>query len=245
MRRLAFYAATLTVLGTLTMASAVDGQPAILILERNVLGSLTAEVLGKATKLETVGEKAITGSGVEAVVKGCVELEMSSLDTNLCKEGVIVFTGVKQGKVGCRSETLAATKDSLETVLAKFDAHLDAEKSTAGVLQPLLVLKLLGTDGDETLIINCGLVKEQVKGRVGCLLVPGLTNISIFGAIEIICQIEHPGKQRTGTCEQTVFSCGELATDRLLVKFGTEFWESAALEISLRGGFNKDVFIED
>ncbi len=77
---------------------------------------------------------------------------------------------MKQGKVACRSESAAGTKDAIETVLVVTDLHLAAEKGGAANRAALMLFKVLGqVSGEEELTINCGGVKDKVKGVIGGL----------------------------------------------------------------------------
>jgi hypothetical protein len=225
-----------------TIAGAESGQPAILLLSGKV-AELEGMLKGTGSKFEALSKKALTSTGVTALVKGCLELESKPTDTDLCDEEPITLTGVKFGEITCRSENLKNEKDPIEEVLAKIDEHLDAEKSKEGVLQPLFVSEIRGVDGDEVVEINCGGVKLSFKGRIGCLLLPGLTNIAAGSKVETVCKVKE-GDQTTGTCEQTKALCEELNRDPLLAQFGAGF-EDAGIEIRLEGSFNKDIFIDD
>ncbi len=231
------------------VASAEDGQPAILILEGNVselefLGEGTGSTLSvlKNTNL-------VEGKAVHAHLKGCLTLGGSSLDTNLCHEGTLEFTGVKSGANKCHSENAKGEGDPAEVVLAIFDAHLAAELSTEKVLEPLLVVKPLGIDGND-LKINCTLI-VTVLGRIGCLLLPGLSPEEVT-KVEILCKTdlttEKPnGDQLTGECTQTETLCKELKEDPFAATFGKkgEVEEMAAMLVHVKGTFNKMVLIDD
>ncbi len=235
------------------VASAEDGQPAVLILEGNVSElEYLAEEVGTSPSTLSVLNRAmlITGTGVHAHLKGCLSLGGSSLDTNLCHEGTLDFTGVKSGTSGCRSENAKAEKDPAETVLVIFDAHLAAELSTGKVLEPLLVVKPLGVDGQD-LKINCGGVIATVLGRIGCLMLPGLSPEEVT-KVEILCKTDETekkpnGDQLTGECVTTETLCKELKEDPFAVTFGKkgEVEEMAAMLVHILGEFNKMVLIDD
>jgi hypothetical protein len=238
---LPLFAALAMLMAGVAASAATAETPAILLLSGKV-SELKTELKGGTWKIETVGLKSIAGSGATATITECEELDGKALDTNLCAD-LLTLTGAKKEKVACRSETLAGVKDPIETILVKVDLHLDSEKSTTGVLQPLLVFKFHGVDGDEEVIVNCGGIKYKIKGKVGCLLLPGLTQIASGGKIEVVC-IQEKGKQITGTCVETKLLCEELANDPFLADLGAGF-ETAGLDLRVEGSFNKDVFIDD
>jgi hypothetical protein len=224
------------------VASAEDGQPAILILSESVTG-LTASGTGAGSTLETLGKLTITSRAVTATVKGCKALEAKATDTNEC-EGLLTFTETESKGLSCRSETAAKVKDAVGTLLVKLGLKLAAEDAKeSGVLEPLLIAKLLGADGNNELTLNCGTVKEAVKGSVGCLLLKGLENIPTTAKIEIVCE-QKGGDQTTGTCLVSKAFCEALAKDPLLGNLNGTF-EDSAQQFKVTGSFNKDVFIDD
>jgi hypothetical protein len=173
-----------------------------------------------------------------------VVLEAKEKDSNLCHAGLLTFSKVKQGAVACRSENEKGEKDPVETILVKGDTHLAAEKSTAGVLQPLGIVEVLGVGGEKELTINCGAVKEKIKGRFGCLVLPGLKEIVVGEKIEILCKTNSAGDQETGTCEAAKLTCEELAAKPLEANLGGGF-EMAAKTFHINGTANKNIFIDD
>jgi hypothetical protein len=232
--------------------------PRLLILSGNV-SELNFHGEGEGSTLSILkSEKLIEGNKVLVLLKGCLELEKKPLDTNLCHEGEIDFTGVKIAGTAttCRSENLLSEKDPVETVLAKLETHLAAEESTEKVLQPLLVSIVLGTDGTlasaHDLEIVCGLVKILVTGRIGCLLLPGLTQIAANGKVEVLCKTDLTnnvpnGDQLTGTCTVTTLLCKELAENPFSAAIIPAAHEMAAMLLHINKGtfFNKDVYIDD
>jgi hypothetical protein len=145
----------------------------------------------------------------------------------------------------CRSETEAGVKDAIETTLVKVSALLAAEKSTTKVLEPLLIFTVFGTDGKE-LILNCGATKEKVKGKFGCLVLPGLTEIVAGANIEVLCKTKEKGVQETGTCEETKAICEDLAKNPLLAALDGKTFEAAAWTFHLLNlTANLNVFIDD
>ena len=221
-----------------------DGPPAILVLE----GKVTALKFegNEATQKTVLSTKAkeISGEGLSATLSGCTELEKKEKDTNSCSTGLLTFTKTKQATTACRSENEAGTKDAVETILVKVSTKLGAEKSTAGVLQPLIVLSVFGVDGG-VLTINCGAVKEKVKGQIGCLLLPGLTEIELTVKIEVLCKTKEKGVQETGTCEETKALCEELAKNPLLASLDGTNFETAAQTAHLNLTISAMLFIDD
>jgi hypothetical protein len=240
----------LCLIGAVATTTASAAIPAILLLaaKAGLEASFTNQTKeGKAIHVfETVGKKALTSTTVTLTFKGCLELEGSKVDTNLCHEGLLTFTGLKLEAASCRTENELGEKDPIEVFLAKVDVHLADEKSTAKELVPLLVISLAGVKGEKEVIVNCAAVKVLVKGRVGCLMVPGLTQLVAFQEITIECE-QKEGKQVTGTCEETKVLCEELANNPLEMKFGAAAFEKAALELnpSIKGSFPVDVFLDD
>jgi hypothetical protein len=227
--------------GSAAAAVANAETPALLIPSGSVT-ELTATGTGTTSKLEIEGGKTLTGTEVSASIKGCTALEGKETDTNSC-EGTLIFKGVKKEATACRSENAKAEKDAIETVLTKLGLKLADEKSTEGVLQPLLISKVLGINGETELTVACGLVKTKVKGRIGCLLLPGLTKIAAGGKMEVLCKVKE-GKQETGTCSETKTTCEELAADPFEGNLGEGF-KKGGMSIHLEGSFNKEVFIDD
>lgn len=243
-------AAALFALGAMaTTAGATT--PAALLLSGNV-SELEAKLTGTSAKLETVGAKSITASSVEAELHGCEALEKKLTDTNLCKDVPVSFKGTKKGTESCRSENAKGEKDAAETVLALLDLHLDSELVSVLVgkvleqkLEPLLVSKVLGTALEEEVTVLCGgSLKEKIKGRIGCLLLPGLKNISTSEKLTVDCKMSK-GVQEIGTCIETKTLCEELEKDPFQAELGSSGFENAALELHLEGSPSKDLFIDD
>ena len=194
-------------------------------------------------------EKVIESGEGKGTVKGCKELNGSKVDTTLC-EGLLEFLKSKvKGGAACRSETEGGTKDPIETVLAKVDYHLATELSQAKVLQPVLIVVVLGQAGEEKdLILNCGGAKIKVLGAIGCLLLPGLKEVGAEKEEwEILCKTdltsEVPnGDQLTGTCQQL---CEWLTEHPFLATIGSKEEEMAAFLVHATGKFNQAAFIDD
>ena len=197
--------------------------------------------------ISTLGGKELTGEGLSATLGECLVLEGKEKDTNLCHKGLMTFTKLKQGASACRSEIEKegkSEKDAVETILVKVDAHLAAEKSTGGVLEPLLILTVFGVDGKE-LTINCAAVKEKVKGKIGCLVLPGLKEVATTGSVEVSCKTKSAGDQETGECVETKVLCEELAKNPLEGSFNGTTFEMASLSLTLKLKANKNIFLDD
>jgi hypothetical protein len=222
-------------------AAVANAETAELLLLENGVTKLEAKFTGGANKLGSLAGKELTGTSIEGTLKGCENLGTSEKDTNSCKGVTLTFKGVKQGTVNCRSEA-GETKDAIETVLVVTDLKLAAEESTSKTLQPLLLFKVLGqAGGEEELTINCGGVKDKVKGTIGCLLLPGLENIPTTKEAEIACKISSKKDPETGKCE---VNCEWLTEHPFESNLGAGF-EDSWMEISAKGKFNKDIFLDD
>jgi hypothetical protein len=229
--------------GTAVAQAEEAREPALLLLENGV-STLTAKFKGTTSQLSTLGGKELTGTGVEGTLKGCKNLGASEKDTTLC-EALLTFTGVKKEKVACRSENQAATtKDAIETVLAFTDVHIANGETSSKVLVPLALFKVLGqASGEpaEELVINCGGVKEKVKGALGCEVSPGLTNIPITSEATIACKLTAGHDQEVAKCE---LLCEWLTEHPFESNLGNGF-EDAGMAITTKGTFSKDVFLDD
>jgi hypothetical protein len=228
--------------GAYAVEAEESNNPRILCLVEKC-SELEGTLKGGVSRLEDLAGKTIEGTAAEAKLKGCENLA-GNKDINLCFDVPIHFTGTKKEKVACRSENAKGEKDPVEVILALLDLHMAAELTSASVLQPLLLAKVLGTDLTETLTINCGVVKTTVKGQIGCLLLPGLANIPTTTAVEVVCALNKEKHDPvTGTCNVLCTDFG--ATIGLIStldgKTETDSWE----EIKLSGNLNKDIFIDD
>ncbi len=224
------------------VASAEDANsPELLILEGTSVTKLEGKFKGGESFLAALGGKALTGTELSATLSGCKE-GSSAKDTTLCVSE-LTFKGVKQGKVACHSESSTGAKDAIETVLVVTDTHLAAEKTSGGALQPLELFKVLGqTSGESELIINCGGVKDKVRGVIGCLLTPGLSTVAAGGTFTVAC-VENTTThdKETGTCEVL---CEWLTEHPFESNLGTEF-EDSWMGISATGSLNLSAYIDD
>ncbi len=224
------------------VASAEDeNSPELLILEGKSVTELKGEFKGGASELAALGGKALTATGLSATLSGCKQ-GSSAKDATLC-ESTLRFTGVKQAKVACRSESSTGTKDAIETVLLVTDTHLAAEQTSDGELQPLELFKLLGqAGGEEELITNCGGVKDKEKGVIGCLLTPGLTTVAAGGTLTIACkQSATTHDKETGKCEQL---CEWLTEHLFESNLGAGF-EDSWMTANVAGTLNLSAYIDD
>jgi hypothetical protein len=195
-------------------------------------------------KLETEGGKTIT------CTTASVEAKFSAISKELEKDSEkgtanIEFTGCKQGKVACRSENKAGTeKDAVETILTPLTTLGGDEESTESTLQFFIANKIAPADGSGILFLNCGAVKEEIKGDVPCLVSPALTEIEKGATVTILCQQEK-GKGKFGTCKANATTCEELKNNPLVANLGTGKFEGSAEEIHVVGSFNEMVFLDD
>jgi hypothetical protein len=235
----AFAALALSLAGT-AIARADENAPELLILENGVT-KLEASFKGGGSTIATLAGKQFTATGVEGKMKGCKN-GSSEKDTTLC-EGLLTFIGWKEGKVACRSENAKGEKDAVETVLVAVDLHLADEEPSTGVLEPLVLFKVLGqVSGESELTIVCGTVKDKVKGVLPCLLLPGLEEIPTTKEAEISCkQNTTSHDQETGKCEHL---CEWITEFPFEANLGNGF-EDAGLNLSMKGKFSKDIEIDD
>jgi hypothetical protein len=238
-------ALTTSICGAVASTAAMGETPAILVLSGKVTElKFSGEEITAKTALSTKLHE-MFGEGLAATLKGCTELEGKEKDSNSCSEGLLTFTKTKQLVVGCRSENEAGAKDPSETVLVKVSTLLADEESTSSVLQPLLIFSVFGVDGKE-LIINCAATKEKVHGKIGCLLLPGLTEIVAGANMEVLCKTSEKGVQETGTCQETKAICEELAKHPLLAALDGKTFEAASqLAHLLDLTANLNIFIDD
>ncbi len=224
-------------------AFAEDGQPALLLLSGNVT-ELSGTLKGAASTLESVGKKTIVGTAVEGTLKGCKELESSKVDTSLCGPVTLKFTGTKKEETACRSESATGEKDPIETILVSTDIHLASEETASKELQTLAIFKVLGqVSGESELIIVCGTVKVKVKGAIGCLLLPGLTNVAAGGKFELLCK-QKEGKPEIGTCEKL---CEWLKEFPFEATLNGKTFEGSAMAAHAEGILSEkfDIFLDD
>jgi hypothetical protein len=224
------------------VASAEDpNSPMLLILEGSSVKALEGTFKGGASSLSALGGTGLTGTEVEGSVKNCKESSVSAKDTNLC-EALLTFKGVKsKGTTACRSES-SAGKDAIESVLVLTDLHIASEKSTSGELQPLVLFLVLGVAGETELTLNCGGLKDLVKGTIGCLMTPGLTTVAAGGTYTIACkQNATTHDAETGECEQL---CEWLTTEPFQSNLGSGF-EDAWMNVSATGSLNLSSYIDD
>ncbi len=223
------------------LASAEDANAPMLLVTSGKVTELAGSFKGTASSLSTLGGKALTGTGDTMAIKNCkASPTAGEKDTNLC-EALLTLTGIKQGTTACRSES-SSGKDPVETVLELADVHLATEKNSAGELQILLLLRVLGVAGEEELTVVCGTVKNKLKGTIGCLLTPGLTTVVAGGTFEILCkQNATTHDAETGECEQL---CEWLKEHPFETNLGAGF-EDTWMNIHLTGSFNLGVFLDD
>ena len=229
--------ALLAVFAFASIAAAASAEtPLILTLPGEKAAELKFSGEGGKGILEDAGKRTIEGTKVKATATfAAVAGKEADSETG---EASLAFEGTKKGAVACRSETKAGVKDPVETILVNVALTAASETTAAKELQGVLVNEL-----KETLFINCGGVKEEVKGALPCLVTPVLTEIAAGGAVEIKCA-QKEGKQTTGTCVETKATCEKLTKNPFLANLGGGV-ESAGEEVTVKGSFNKMVTLDD
>jgi hypothetical protein len=223
------------------MAEEDPNPPRILCLVAGceaIEGTLTAG----ASELVGLSGKTITGTSAILALKGCEKSEEGTKDVTLCKDVPLEFKGVKKETTACRSENLKAEKDPIETVLLLLDVHASTETTSGGVLESLILAKVLGVDLDTELILNCGLVKVKVKGWIGCLA-NGLKNIATTENFEVACVVNASHDKVTGTWKGLLTE--EAEKEPLQATLNGSTFEDAWETIKLEGKPTKDIFIDD
>ncbi|HEV7394832.1 MAG TPA: hypothetical protein VGO08_24565, partial [Burkholderiales bacterium] len=151
--------------------------------------------------LETVSGKRV----------GCSKEEGSgTIDSATTGKGSDDLTGCKKEKVACRSENKAGEKDPVETALIKnLQGAIFSMKTSSGTLAAGIANTL-----SENLIINCGGVKDEIKGTLIGLVSP--TNLEIAAGEKISFESkQEKGKQITGTCLEPKAVCETIAASPL------------------------------
>jgi len=210
--------------------------PLIEVLPGEKASELKFEGKAGGSKLETTGGKTISCTAAKATAK----FTATGVEANSEKgEATVDLEGCKKEKVACRSENSKGEKDPVEVVLAPLGLTDASEETAAKELQFVWVATF-----KETLLINCGVVKNEVKGNVGCLVKPALTEVAAGGTVTFACAVEAKGKQKTGKCVATKATCEKLEKEPLSANLGVGF-EGAAAEITIEGSFGKMVTLDD
>jgi hypothetical protein len=233
--------AVLLALALAGIAAATASAASLLVLPGENVGELKYEGKASAATLETVSGRTI------ACAKATVKSTFNALAGKEAdsEQGAITtdFEGCrkesKTEKVSCRSETKGGEKDPIETVLVLTGSTDATEETTEKAKEFLLVASL-----PETQFINCGAIKEQVRGAVACLVTPAQTEVAAGGTVKIACALEKPGKPKTGKCLTPAAMCEKLAKEPLEGNLGVAF-EGAAEEVIAEGSFNKMAFLDD
>lgn len=215
-------------------AATASAEPLILVLPGEKVSELKYKGEGGKGTLEDSTKKTIVGTKVKAEATFNALTESDALTGTTTLD----FEGTKKEKVACRSENAKGEKDPVETILVVTTITAASETSTTGVLEPMLVNTVNGT-----LFINCGGVKEEVKGSLPCLVDNGLEETAAGGVIVILCH-QAGGKQTTGTCLETKATCEKLEKEPFLANLGGGF-QSAGEEVEVSGTFNKMITIDD
>jgi hypothetical protein len=218
-------------------AEADKEPPKLLCLVANCAETNSITLKGEKSSLTTLAGKELIGTSVETTIKPktCTDLTNEGKDCTLWKDIPIVFQGVKSGTSSCKTEG-AKVAGEVESLL---DLHMAAEKeATSGELQPLLLAKVLNKELKEGLFITCGVLKDEVKGTIGCLMI-GLKNVT---AETLTCKFNATTHDKeSGTCE---LLCEQLEKDPFTSNLGGGA-EDAWMTIELKGEFAKDIFIDD
>jgi len=221
------------------VASAEDGPPEILCFVKGCIGELEGTFTGGAAFLSDLAGNLINATSTTITIKGCKELAGSEgKDGNLCNNQTIRLEGFEAKKAKCNTPG-----DAVGVVLIKLDLHFAAELNAAKTeLEPLLLERILNAkEAFGPVIVECalGTVKIELKGTIGCLLLKGLTLAKLF---ELTCKVNATTHDpETGECE---LLCEWLKEDPFQSKIGAAFedaWES----ITLKGEFNKEIFLDD
>jgi hypothetical protein len=236
MKRLILCAAVLLVAAGALAGTAIAVEPLILVLPGEKVSELKFEGTAGTSSLETVGGKTATCTKGKATSTAAPLPEKES-DTE-AGEATITLEGCKKGAVACRSETKAGVKDPVETILLVLAIAGINEESTAKELEGALV-----ATAKETLLVNCGGVKEEGKGSGSCLVTPALVELAA-GATGTLKCVQEKGKQLTGKCLERKATCEKLTKEPFLVNLGGGF-EGAALLFEGTGSFNRMTFGDD
>ena len=191
---------------------------------------ITFEASNNGGKLETVGKKVVQCTKEKA--SGTIESSTSGKATD-------DLTGCKTGSINCRSENSKGEKDPIETVLVQnIKGVIFSEKTSSGTLSAGLSSILT-----ETLVVNCGSVKDQIRGNVIGLVSPTLLEVAAGSTITLQSK-EEEGRAITGTCLEPKATCEEIAKHPLEANLGGGF-EAAATGLTGSVILPKMIFIDD
>jgi hypothetical protein len=212
-------------------------EPAILCLVAGC-GALEVKATGSTFRLEDTNGNSLKGAEVASTLKGCEVIAGSGeKDINLCKDILVALKGV-ENDAGAKCKTGTAANGTVE---ASLDLHIAAEKNVTKELEPLLLALFLSGELKKELTITCALVKDVVRGALGCLLLPGLKNLFPADALNVHCLIKERGKPLTGECE---ILCQWLTEEPFEAKL-KETFVPAWMELLLTGKPSKDIFVTD
>jgi len=221
--------------------------PALLVLDKEKVEELTYKGSSAvASKIEgSKTKKTIECGAVEANIaaKGLKPLSAIRIADTAKGEATIDFTKCKQGGVACRSETTAGVKDAIETLLVLVDIEFGTEETAKKELQAIIIVTVLGEDNKPVLFINCGGVKDEIKGNFILLIEPPLKELEAGTAVTIKSE-QKEGKPVTGTCLEPVAGCERVTKEPLTANLGGGV-ETAGEQFSISGTFNKMVFLDD
>jgi hypothetical protein len=153
-------------LGSFAAATASATEPGLLPLAKATVEVKAQKSTGKAI-LKGVGGDEITCTSLDETIAKAGE----ATHVTLFNEVTLTFLGCKQktgtAELNCRSETLKAEKDAIETILVLADFHI-VNLLNGTTLEPGLAVILLDQSSKEvgTVKIVCGTGIFEVKGVV-------------------------------------------------------------------------------
>jgi hypothetical protein len=211
-------------------ASGAGAEALLLVLSGEKITGLEATGTAGEAILEDDGGKTIVCKAVKA--KATFEEKAGKPDDAELGKSTLDFEKCKKEKVNCRSE-----EDLAETILV--NTGLIGSAATKGTELRFELVNLLTAP----LIINCGGVKEEVKGSVACAVTPALTEVEAGATVTITCTQEK-GKQVAGACNEPAKACEDLKNNPFLASLGGGF-KSAGELVTVKGSFNKMITLDD
>jgi hypothetical protein len=215
--------------------SGAGAEALLLVLGSEAVSGLEYTGNGGEAILEDDGKKTIVCKEVNATAT-FVEKSGKPADSEQGKAD-INFRKCKKEKINCRSEISETEKDPVETILV--DPGLIGSAGTKGTELRYELVNLLS----QTLLINCGGVKEEVKGSVACVVTPSLAEVEAGVTVTITCTQEK-GKQVSGACVEPAKACEDLKNNPFLANLGGGF-KSAGELVTVKGSFNKMITLDD
>ncbi len=215
-----------------------ESKPQVLCFVEKCITAVEGTLTGGASTLETLSGLALEGTTGTATLKGIKE-GSSSKDGSLTTIDFHI-TGAHKGEQKCNTEGASAEKGEL---LFFLEVHHSAGTNAAKELVPLLLAKILNKESKSEVIIKCGVVKNIIKGTIGCALSPGLVAIPTSKEVELRCSLNKTTHDQSTGITCTVL-CSENEKDPFEAKFGEKF-EDAGMDSVLKGKLNKEAYIDD